>query len=489
MRADRTRSVMSRGFSGWAGEMACPDERRGPVRMVRPGDRAALPMLDRSRLQAWQLSRFQQLWSVVRSQNRFWSERWSDLDLPPEHRLSWDEFRRLPFTTKSDLLADQQQSPPYGRKLTYPVESYTRLHQTSGTTGTPLRWLDTADSWRWVLHCWSQLFAIFDLQPADRLFFPFSFGPFLGFWAGFEGANALGNLCLAGGGMSSVARLQFLQENEVTVVCCTPTYALRLAEVAAETGFPLQNTSVRKILVAGEPGGQIAAVREQIEQAWGARLIDHWGMTELGPLAMEPADDPYGLHLLETECIAEVLDPATGEPVPMGEEGELVITNLGRIGNPLIRYRTGDRVRAEVASRMQPVIAGDPERPDDQAAWQWMQAPLLRLPQGILGRTDDMLTIRGNNLYPASLEEIIRQFAEVGEYRIEVRTEKGMQAIWIEIEPRSAGVPETALQSVADQLAQRIKDRWHFTAAVSALPVGTLPRSEMKSRRFFRRDA
>src|SRR5260221_9815246 len=183
----------------------------------------------------------------------------------------------------------------------------------------------------------------------DRIFFPFSFGPFLGFWAGFEGANRMGNLCIAAGGMSSSARLNLLLENRATVVCCTPTYALRLAEVAAEQKIDLAASAVRAILVAGEPGGNIPATRRRIETAWGARVVDHWGMTELGPLAIESLDEPGGLYLLETECIAEIIDPQSGETVPDGTEGELVITNLGRVGSPLIRYRTGDRVRAGTA--------------------------------------------------------------------------------------------------------------------------------------------
>src|SRR5262249_32640011 len=149
----------------------------------------------------------------------------------------------------AELAADQLAGPPYGTNLTYPVARYSRLHQTSGTTGSPTRWLDTPQSWQKLLNSWEQLFAMMELQPKDRLFFAFSFGPFLGFWAGFEGANRLGNLCLAGGGMSTAARVKFLIENEVTVVGCTPTYAMRLAEVAVEEGLDLPKCSVRALLL------------------------------------------------------------------------------------------------------------------------------------------------------------------------------------------------------------------------------------------------
>jgi phenylacetate-CoA ligase len=346
------------------------------------------------------------------------------------------------------------------------------------------------------LENWRQLFGLMGLRPDDRLFFPFSFGPFLGFWAGFEGANRLGNFCIAAGGMSSPARLNLLLENQATIICCTPTYALRLAEVAAEQKIELAASPVRVILVAGEPGGNIPATRRRIEAVWGARVVDHWGMTELGPLAIESLDEPGGLYVLETECIAEIIDRQTGQPVPEGIEGELVITNLGRVGSPLIRYRTGDRVRAGTPSPAQ-VAATNPllpalarggqrvSRDDVNPATSPIRPHLLHLPGGILGRTDEMITIRGNNLYPSALEDVIRQFDGVAEFRIELRTIKAMQQIKIEIEP----LPALAAGDIAhltSRIAETIKNLWHFQAEVVAVAIGSLPRFEMKGRRFVR---
>src|SRR5262249_40288293 len=138
-----------------------------------------------------------------------------------------------------------------------------------------------------------------------------------------------------------------LLDNEVTVVLCTPTYALRLAEVARDEQIDLAASSVRALIVAGEPGGSIPATRQRIESAWGARVFDHYGMTEIGALGIECPEHPAGLHLLETECIAEVIDPETAGLVPPGQVGELVLTNLGRLGSPLIRYLTGDLVKID----------------------------------------------------------------------------------------------------------------------------------------------
>jgi phenylacetate-CoA ligase len=197
---------------------------------------------------------------------------------------------------------------------------------------------------------------------------------------------------------------------------------------------------------------------------WGAQVVDHWGMTELGPLAIESIDEPGGMYVLEAECIAEIVDPDTGSPVPPGDEGELVVTNLGRVGSPLIRYRTGDRVRAGKGIR---------------------HPNLLFLAGGILGRVDDMITIRGNNLYPAALEDVIRRFDDVAEFRIELQTVKAMQHVRIEIEPQ-ASVTALASAALAAQIGEMIKGRWHFQAQVVVVAPGSLPRFEMKGRRFVR---
>src|ERR1051326_8722789 len=217
--------------------------------------------------------------------NRFYAAKFAGTD-PRRVELS-----QLPFTTKAELLADQQAHPPYGTALTFELSRYSRMHQTSGTTtGQPLRWLDTPESWGWMLGCWQRIFALVGLRRDDRLFFTFSFGPFLGFWTAFESAVRDRYFCLPGGGMSSSARLQFLLDHSATVVFCTPTYALHLAEVAARDGIDLAASPVRMLIVAGEPGGSIPETRARIEKPWGARVIDHSGMTEVGPVAVEPFD-------------------------------------------------------------------------------------------------------------------------------------------------------------------------------------------------------
>jgi len=306
------------------------------------------------------------------------------------------------------------------------------------------------------MHAWQQTYRLMNLRPDDRCCFPFSFGPFLGFWAGFEAAVSQRRFCVAAGGMSSEARLQLIAENDITLLGCTPTYALRLAEVAAKANIDLRALKVRTILVAGEPGGNVPATRQQIESAWNARVVDHWGMSEIGPLGIEAAETPGSLTILETECFAEILHLDRDEPVTPGELGELVITTLSRVDMPVLRYRTGDLVQVDLSPA-----------PSGQC--------LLRLAGGIQGRVDDMLVIRGNNVFPASIETVVREFPSIAEFRIVVTTQRAMTHVRLEIETDNA--------DIAGGLTQAIKDRLNFQPEVITVPAGTLPRFEMKARR------
>ncbi|MDA1231121.1 MAG: AMP-binding protein [Planctomycetota bacterium] len=420
---------------------------------------------DRSRIEAIQSQRLVEMLRAIIPRNRFLTSKLqaAGVDIAAINGLA--DLSKLPLTIKQELVDNQTEQPPYGSNLSYPSTRYRRLHQTSGTTGRPVRWMDTQESWDWFMECWRQIYTLAGLQSWDRLFFPFSFGPFIGFWAAFEGAGRFGNFCIAGGGMSTLVRLQAMIENEATVVCCTPTYAMRMAEVAATEGIDLKETSVRMLIVAGEPGGTIPGTRARIEDAWEARVIDHWGMTEIGSLGVESEDRPGGLFLLETECIAEILQPETLQPVSVGDVGELVITNLGRLGSPLIRYRTRDLVKASAV--------------EDPAGRK-----LTWLDGGILGRSDDMIFVRGNNVFPSSIEAVVREILEVAEFRIELKTVRAMQELCVAIEP-VADAADSAVQLV-DRVQSALRQRLGFVVEVRSVAPGELPRFDLKSRRIVR---
>jgi len=414
--------------------------------------------LDRARLEALQRQKLGRLLVCVLSSNPFYQRKLAGCS--PDTPLA-----ELPLTTRADIQHDQQDNPPFGSNLSFPLRDYCRYHQTSGTSGRPVRWLDRDEDWQWWKRCWGIIYRAAGVNDDDRFMFPFSFGPFIGFWAAFESAVALGNLCLPAGGMTTIARLHHMIDNDVTIVGCTPTYAMRMAEVAHAEGIDLAASRVRTLIVAGEPGGSIPAVRERIERTWGARVFDHAGMTEIGPYGFECIDAPGGQYVIESEFIAEVLDPYTGMPVPEGSTGELVLTNLGRLGSPLIRYRTGDHVRLRI------------DRPAESRAFAWLEG-------GILGRIDDMLVIRGNNVYPTAIEAILREFDDVAEFRLAARQHGSSTELTIEIE----SAPGAASDTLAARVAGAIRDRLHFRPDVAIAPPGSLPRFEMKARRLVRQD-
>lgn len=419
--------------------------------------------LDREALARCQGRRLTDLLRAIDGRNAFYTNKLeaagvqvSDLTLP-------DDLRKLPLTTKSELNADQAANPPWGTALTEPLINYTRYCQTSSSTGRPLRWIDTNESWQWLLECWKAVYRGARVTPGDRVFFPFSFGPFLGFWAGFEAGSQIGLHCVPGGGMSTQIRLSMIESIGATVVCCTPTYALRLAEIAQLEGRrPLADGTVRMLIVAGEPGGSIPATRQRIEQSWGARVIDHHGLTEVGPVSFECWESPGSLHLNEAEFIVEVLDPATGEEVADGRTGELVITNLGRTASPVIRYRTGD------------IVIRRTDRCACGRTW-------ARADGGILGRADDMVNIRGVNVYPGGIESVVRRLPEVAEFRSTVSRSGSMRALSLEIEVIDAA-GDTA--SVASKVAYHLREALGLSVAVHVVEPGALPRFEMKANRF-----
>jgi phenylacetate-CoA ligase len=416
-----------------------------------------LETLETGRLRAFQLQRLRAMVEEIHGVNPFWTAKWRAAGLSASGDLRvWGDVGRLPLTTKSELVADQDARPPFGTNLTYPPERYVRVHQTSGTSGVPLRWLDTQASWDWWTRCWGFVLAGAGVHAGDRVFVPFSFGLFVGFWAGFEGARALGALAIPGGGQDSAARLACMDSLGATVLLCTPSYALHLLQVARERDQDVAKLPVRVTVHAGEPGAGIPAVRARIEAGWGARAYDHAGMTEMGAYGYE-CEAQAGLHVNESEFIVEVLDPATGAPA---DEGELVLTNLGRLGSPLVRYCTGDRVRRATG----PCPCG---------------RTFARLEGGILGRLDDMLIVRGVNVFPSSIEAIVRRFP-VEEFQLEVFRDGELDEIRVVVEVDGG---EEGARRVQEALRRGLGIR----VEVAPVPAGTLPRFELKARRVVRR--
>ena len=419
-------------------------------------------VIERSRqaIREGQWERLRALLDTVQMTNAFHRKRLMNMAAA----TSLDEYvRRCPLMTKRLLVQDRENFPPYGSNHTYPLENYTRFCQTSGTTGPPLTWLDSRDDWGGMLNLWQQIFDAFGIQPGDdRMFFPFSFGPFLGFWTAFEAASRIGCLVIPGGGMSTNARLQLMLEHGVTVICTTPTYALHLGEQKAQQGnFREATWALRKIIVAGEPGGSQPEIRARLETLWpGVSVLDHHGLTETGPVSYQDPANPHCLRVLEEAYFAEVLDPATGREVFEGESGELVLSTLHRLGGPMLRYRTGDLVRKHYA--------------EDGG---------LCLEGGILGRLDDMVCVRGVNIYPSAVDAVLRRFPEVMEYQVRELRHGALLDLKLVVE-----VPLSLRDTTpfAERLSLALRDAFQLRMDVEVVPQGTLPRFEFKARRWIK---
>ena len=371
----------------------------------------------------------------------------------------------IPFTTRHELVKDRLANPPYGTNLTFPLEAYVRCHQTSGSTTVPIRWLDTAYTWNCIVENWVQILSVAGITPKDRFFFAFSFGPFLGFWSALEAVVKLGYFCFPGGSMSSLARLQAILDNGITVVCCTPTYAQHLGEVARDKQVDLSKSRVRLFIVAGESGGSVPATRARIERLWpGATVFDHHGMTEVGPVTYQCPSASGVLHVLESAYLPEVIHPRSGTAVEPGQTGELVLTTLDRVGSPLLRYRTGDLVKPRARGTC---VCGRQE---------------LAFEGGILGRSDDMVVVRGVNVYPSLIEEIVRAHTGVVEYRVQLDSRQAMTDLSLDVE---ISQPEISAD-LKNQLEHSLKTALNLRVPVQIVPAGSLPRFEMKAQRWIK---
>ncbi len=413
-------------------------------------DRRRLERMPREELARHQLARLNELLAEVVPQNRFYAEKLAQVKLP---LASLTDLARLPFTFKDELVTAPSANE-FAANRTYSLARYVRYHHTSGTRGRPMPVIDTSADWQWWIETWQFVLDAAEVGPEDRAFLAFSFGPFIGFWTAHDAAIARGALVIPGGGMNTLARLEMIRRTRATVLFCTPSYALRLAETAADNQIDPASLDVRRIIVAGEPGGSVPAVRKRIETLWNARVIDHAGASEIGPWGYGDQSG-RGLYVVETEFIAEFLALESGGPAADGQLAELVLTSLGRFGSPVIRYRSGDVVRPRFA----PTTANH----------------FILLEGGVLGRTDDMFIVRGVNVFPSSVEQILRTFPEIVEYRVTIHRQNSMDLLAVEVEDR-LGQP--------DRVARELQVRLGLKVDVRCVPLGSLPRFEGKGKRF-----
>lgn len=407
----------------------------------------------------WRLKKLIEGLNRVAASNPFYQHKWrqAGVSVQDVHQLA--DLALLPLTEKAEFLADQAENPIYGTNLTQPLTDYCRYHQTTGTTGHPLKWLDSEEGWKWRTRCAAMAIAAAGVTEQDTIFFPFPFSPHSAFWGLFDGGQMIGALVIAGGGWNTEQRINSILENEVTVLACTPTYALHMARIALENGHDLAQSSIRILLNSGEPGALVPHIRKRIEKAFGARPFDYLGMTEVGAHSFLCEARVDALHVMESEFIAEVIDPNTNRVLPEGELGELVLTNLGRWASPAIRFRTGDMVVLKSG------------RCDCGRTFCILEG-------GVLGRCDQMIVIRGINVFPEMIGDLVGPLLEEGEeWQVVVENNGGQDSLTVNLELQCTG--EKA-EDIVKETAHRCKLNLELTIQVSAVPPGSIDRRGVK---------
>jgi phenylacetate-CoA ligase len=379
-----------------------------------------------------------------------------------------EDVRKVPFTTKRELLKSQEEHPIFGDFPCIPPEAATRVFQTSGTTGTPLKVPYSKKDWFKI--CYEQ-FSYFiygyGIERKDVVFFPFGYGLFIAWW-GIQAAMEQHHVTIVpGGGQNSETRLRSIIDWGATVVCGTPTYILYLGELATKMGIDLPHSKVRIVVTAGEPGAQVPATKSLVEKLWGAKNYDDIGSTEITNFGFECVMQK-GTHLNQIMFLPESLDKETGTPVKPGEVGELVLSNLCCESAPLLRYKTGDLVRFNY------------DKCD-------CGRTLLRLDGGVIGRADDMFHFGGVNIFPSAIENFIRLVPEFSnEYQLIVPPQGSGKRLRIRVEPASEDVSDDRLKAAIKGLMDAIVYNIKITPDVELAKPGSLPRFEGKARRLIR---
>ncbi|MEI7459345.1 MAG: AMP-binding protein [Pirellula sp.] len=438
--------------------------------MNHPNFRSEIQSRDRQALERFQLERLNTLVAKVLPHNAYYQSRFGCSEFSVNSLAEWATF---PTSQKSDWLG--KDSSGLALHHTFAEDKYRRYHRTSGTRGHPMVILDTQEDWQWWIDTWQYVLDACGILATDRIMMAFSFGPFIGFWSAHDACLHRGCMVIPCGGMSTAARIELIQTARPTVLFSTPSYAMHLAQDARTRQIDLSKSSIRQVFVAGEPGGSLPAVRSRIESMFGASVMDHAGATEVGPWGFGSSDGT-AMHVIESEFIAEFLPverKASGDVATEVNDLapgvlELVLTSLGRIGAPVFRYRTGDLVKPNFI--------------------QDGKCNFVRLESGVLGRTDDMFVIRGVNVFPTSIDAIVRSFPSISDYRLTVTKNGAMDELLLEFESSNrAESTDQHQSSIASRLAEMLSIQLNLRFEVNQVSAGHLPRSEGKARRIFDR--
>jgi phenylacetate-CoA ligase len=442
------------------------DKQKGMV-VEQPYWNPWLETLPAESLRELQLRKFKAIVGWAYQNSPFYRRIYKEAGLEPGDIKTWQDVRRVPTMDKAKLKEAQLEGPfPYGSRLCLPLEKVSQFRQTSGTTGTPVYQADSWSDWEWWAESWGYILWAQGYRPKDRVFIPFGYNIFVAFWAGHCAAEKLGCEVVPGGVLDTAARVLKIQELKATAMMGTPTYMLNMAEVArTKMGLDPSQMTIERITCAGEPGASVPSTKKRIEEAWGAKVFDHAGATEIGAWSYECAQQPGAMHVNEGLFLVEIEDLITGELIEEpGRKGRMIITAFDRQAMPCVRFDSKDIVE-----------------------WHADPCPCGRtyrmITEGVQGRADDITKVKGVLLSPMAIEEVVHGFAELGnEYEVTVERQGDHERISLKIEFKLGA--EAFKDAVLAELKDQLRLKTNLGYQLEVLPFGTLQRHEGKARRF-----
>ena len=422
-----------------------------------------------SRREAVILDKLRQQVAYAWERSGFYRRHWQAAGVSPATLKSLDDLARFPVVRKDDLRAAQAAAPPFGDYLCIEPSDVARIHGTSGTTGRPTVFGIGADDWERIGEAHARILWGAGIRPDDRVLVASFFSLYLGSWGALKGCERMGATVFPfGAGLpgQTLMAVQWARELRPTAFYGTPSYALHLAETARREGVDPKSLGFRTLFFSGEPGAGIPATKRLIEETFGGICVDMGSMAEMSPW-MTNGECRYrtGMHLWQDIVYTQVCDPQTFQPVPFGAEGTPVYTHLERTSQPMIRLVSGDRAR-------------------------WTDEPCPcgrtypRLPQGLYGRIDDMFIVRGENIYPSAIEDVLRAIDGFGgEFRVIVSRRETMDELLVRAECAASHADPGSRTALAATMKERLRARLGVTPVIDLVPPGELPRTEFKAKR------
>lgn len=436
----------------------------------RPDEPCWLPEIERADPSERDAVIFAKLAAQVRyawEKSPFYRRKWQAVGLSPDSLRSLRDLSRFPVVQKHELREAQASHPPFGDYLCIDPGKVARIHGTSGTTGRPTVFGIGADDWERIAEAHARILWAAGLRPQDLVLICSFFSLYLGSWGALAGVERLGATAFpfgAGVAGQTLMAVQWAREMKPTAFYGTPSYALHLAEIARREKIDPRSLGLRILFFSGEPGAGIPATKQLIEQTFGGACIDMGSMAEMTPwMSNGECANRAGMHLWQDLVYTQVCDPQTFQPVPFGSEGTPVYTHLERTSQPMIRLVSGDRAR-------------------------WTDEPCPcgrtypRLPQGLYGRIDDMIIVRGENIYPSAVEDVLRAIDGFGgEFRIIVSRREAMDELLIRVELAASHL--NLRSQLEATMRERLQARLGVRPLLELVPEGTLGRTEFKARR------